>query len=104
MIYFVQCNGPDGPVKIGWVKTAANLWRRMHEFSIGNPYPLSILGTIIDGTRGEEGDLHDKFNLYLIQGEWFTLSLSLQNYIKSHCLGGGAFHSTPYGGKRTAPR
>ena len=96
MIYFVQCNGPKGPVKIGWVRDSTKLWKRMAALTVGNPYPLAILGTIKDAGHIEEASLHAKFNPYLLQGEWFNFNPNLRNYIKSHCLDGGVFKNTSY--------
>jgi hypothetical protein len=96
MVYFVQCNGPKGPVKIGWVRDETRLWKRMAMLSTGNPYPLTVLGTIKEADREQEAALHAKFDPYRLLGEWFTFNDHLKRYIKSHCYGGGTFANSTY--------
>jgi hypothetical protein len=93
MVYFVQCNGLDGPIKIGYVSSPDNLAMRMRDLQVGNPYPLAVVGTIKDASFEDECELHHKFEEYSIRGEWFESSKALKMYIRGHCLGGGAFRT-----------
>jgi hypothetical protein len=74
-VYFIQCNGDQGPIKIGFTthKTAQS---RMAGMTTGNPYELRILGTR-PGTVRDECKLHRKFKNQHLRGEWFAWSEDL---------------------------
>lgn len=73
----------------------------MAMLSIGNPYVLTVLGTMKEADRELEACLNRRFSSYLIQGEWFTFNSSIRNYIKAHCLAGGAFRNGSYATRKT---
>jgi hypothetical protein len=67
-VYFMQCGGPEGPIKIGW---AANPEKRKRELQTGAPGPLNILHTIPGGVRQERA-LHELLKEARLHGEWFS--------------------------------
>lgn len=68
-IYFIQCNGPDGPIKIGKAKF---IDKRLSELQIGCPYDLALIGhVLVDDADLEERRLHGCFARHKIRGEWF---------------------------------
>lgn len=68
-VYFIQCNGPDGPIKIGQAKF---IDKRLSELQIGCPYELALIGhAMVDDASLVEGRLHDAFREHRIRGEWF---------------------------------
>lgn len=72
-IYFIQCNGTDGPIKIG---IAVDPNRRLSELRIGCPYPMQMLATC-PGDDMLERQLHATFRDDRIHGEWFTCTPKL---------------------------
>ncbi len=66
-VYFIQCNGPTGPVKIGW---SANVNRRQSDLQMSTPYDLALIGKHY-GERSLEAELHALFADHSIRGEWF---------------------------------
>lgn len=68
-IYFVQCNGSDGPIKIGYAKS---IDRRLSVLRNGCPYDLMLLGYAwVDDAEIVERTLHSRFASQRIHGEWF---------------------------------
>lgn len=69
LVYFIQCNGADGPVKIG---IAVDPQRRLSELRIGCPYPMELLATaVVEDADLAERRLHMRFAARRIHGEWF---------------------------------
>jgi hypothetical protein len=66
-IYFVTCDAPDFPIKIGWSKDCR---RRAFTLQVSLPYKLVVLGTR-PGTLEDERDLHLAFSADRLEGEWF---------------------------------
>lgn len=68
-VYIIQCNGDDGPLKIG---IAVDPQRRLSELRIGCPYPMQLLGYSpdIDPDMAERR-LHAAHWKRRIHGEWF---------------------------------
>ena len=77
-IYFVQSNGEDGPVKIGY--TANDAMKRVAELASGSPYETALL-LDLPGDRALEKALHKRFAADRIRGEWFRLSDCLRWFI-----------------------
>jgi Meiotically Up-regulated Gene 113 (MUG113) protein len=77
-VYFIQCNGDDGPVKIG---IAVDPNRRLSELRIGCPYPMRLLGVgaFPDADLAERA-LHARFHNARIHGEWFKCGPVLLEY------------------------
>ena|ERR1035437_7064974 len=85
MIYFLQCNGENGPIKIGYSTNADTLTTRMEDFSTGNPYPLRLLGTITHASEMDEHALQRRFASLRLRGEWFNGDYRLKAYIRQAC-------------------
>jgi hypothetical protein len=80
LVYFVTCTtSPHYPVKIGWTK---NLAGRLEKMQGGNPNVLTVL-VAVAGTYKDERELHRRFKLHHIRGEWFQRSSDLLAYIAS---------------------
>lgn len=68
-LYFIQCNGERGPVKIGYAKSVD---QRLSNIRMSNPYPLALLGSLsIAHPKDVEEQLHMRFQRTHIRGEWF---------------------------------
>jgi hypothetical protein len=80
-IYFIQCNGPKGPIKIG---QAVDPNRRLSELRIGCPYPMSMLVTFQpEDADLEERRLHLVFRHLRIHGEWFEFATELLAFVRT---------------------
>jgi DNA-binding XRE family transcriptional regulator len=77
MIYFVQSNDH---VKIGY---AINPKYRIRSIQTSHPFKLYPL-LVLDGTLIDETKLHDQFQQYRVNGEWFTLCEEIQTFINEH--------------------
>jgi len=75
-IYFIQA-GNNGAIKIGY---ADNVEKRLKQIQTGNPYKLKLLKTI-NGNFEIEKNLHKLFYKDRLEGEWFTPSKELMDYI-----------------------
>lgn len=75
-LYLVQCNGDDGPIKIGH---AQDLDRRMHTLRIGCPYAIEQLASVWvnDDVQSIEAMLHERFASSWIRGEWYQCTPEL---------------------------
>ncbi len=74
-IYFIQCNGARGPIKIG---KAVDPNRRLSELRIGCPYPMTLLASsVAEDADLEERRLHMVFAHLRIHGEWFECATEL---------------------------
>jgi hypothetical protein len=68
-IYFLQCNGAEGPIKIGQAKY---IEKRVSELQIGCPYPLLLIGHAwFEDADTAEQEIHEVFRQHRMQGEWF---------------------------------
>lgn len=76
-VYFAQCNGSRGPIKIG---TATDVERRIAELAVGNPYGIKLLLAIC-APAGIEKELHYHFGWARIRGEWFEATDRLLDLI-----------------------
>jgi len=76
MIYFIKSE--SGHVKIGF--TDHNIEQRLIALQCGNPYRLSILGTI-DGDREQEKLIQQKFKKKRCNGEWFIFDDEVREFI-----------------------
>jgi hypothetical protein len=76
-VYFVQCNGEQGPIKIG---VTTDMPKRLRDLQAANPYPLQLLGMVIGG-RVMESALHKRFASTRTNGEWFGYSAELRGFI-----------------------
>jgi hypothetical protein len=78
-VYFIQVIS-SGNVKIGYSK---NIKSRLSTIQTSIPEKIKLLG-FISGDKVKEKELHKKFNLYHIRGEWFRCSSTLIDYINTH--------------------
>jgi hypothetical protein len=80
-VYFIQCNGDEGPIKIGM---AVDPPRRLSELRIGCPYPMVLLAAVqVKDAAAEERRYHALFASQRIHGEWFTCSEPLRSLAMS---------------------
>lgn len=67
-LYIVQCNGEAGPIKIGMARDVA---KRIAQFRIANPYPLTCLAQH-QAPYEAERLIHARFSHAALGGEWFA--------------------------------
>ena len=77
MIYFIQ-EGENGLIKIGYSHSPE---RRLAKLQTGNPKPLKIIMTL-DGDLDFESVLHQKFDDFRADGEWFYPVKPIREFIK----------------------
>lgn len=77
-VYFLQEQSGDRLVKIG--TTTGNPYGRMASLQTGNGRKLGLL-VAVPGGRDEEDQLHKKFATERQEGEWFTPSKRLLNFV-----------------------
>jgi hypothetical protein len=71
-VYFVGIGDPyTTHVKVGF--TRKNPWARMASLQTGCPFKMRLLGFVF-GNEGMEAELHDVFDYYRKEGEWFEHS------------------------------
>jgi hypothetical protein len=76
-LYFVQCNGERGPVKIGYAK---DVDQRLSNIRMSNPYPVAVIAHVhIEYPATIEEQLHSRFGNSNIRGEWFAWSPQLED-------------------------
>lgn len=76
-VYFLLDEESDA-VKIG--HSASDVAARITNHQIGNPRPLRLLGVMPGDVRFEH-ELHRRFLLHLIRGEWFKYSGAVKEYL-----------------------
>lgn len=77
-VYFIKAEGLNR-VKIGISK---NPEERLKQLQIGSPFKLSLIATT-PGNIELERSLHNKFSHIICDGEWFHLTMELENYINT---------------------
>ncbi len=77
-VYFIQCGGDDGPVKIGFTR---DLHRRLTDLQIANPYPLRVVLELPGADELYEFALHRHFAAACLRGEWFAFTPELRAWI-----------------------
>ena len=75
--YFIQ-SVDGGPIKIG---SSINPNERLKRLQTSHHSELRIIGII---KKNIERELHQRFNVYRLSGEWFNPEEKLINYINSH--------------------
>ena len=94
-VYFIQANGPSGPVKIGY--TGRRVSQRLAEGQTFAPEELTVL-VEAPGTPADEAKLHRLFAPLRLRGEWFRYEgelrelvmmlmlddVTLQSWLESH--------------------
>lgn len=76
VVYFIRC---CDFIKIG---KAVNIEMRMSELQVGNPFPLTLLGTI-PGGYDEEKNYHAIFCEARHRGEWFRITPELVDGLRT---------------------
>ena len=66
-VYFIQSEGPDGLIKIGYTK---NVFKRLQDLRNNSSYPLKLLHDV-DGDVATERAMHERFIHLHYRGEWF---------------------------------
>jgi len=79
-VYFVKSGGY---VKIG---VSNDIPRRMKDLQTGSAETLELLHTE-SGSFDREAELHQQFDAYRVNGEWFQLSNEIIDYIKDNRTG-----------------
>lgn len=73
-VYFVACGDF---VKIGWSRD----WQaRIHGLRTSNPNPIEVL-LVVTGTRQDECELHCRFQLCRVHGEWYRPTQEMLDHI-----------------------
>lgn len=78
VIYFIQAGASGRPIKIGY---SANFHRRIQDLQLAVPDSLEVLG-LLEGTVGDEADLHKTFSHLRIHGEWYRADQELLEFVK----------------------
>ena len=75
-VYFIQA-GVNGAIKIGYTD---NVGKRLKQIQTGNPHKLNLL-KVVNGGFDVESSIHKLFSEYRLEGEWFTPSREIMEYI-----------------------
>lgn len=81
MIYFIQCNGDRGPIKIGYT-SLKSAEPRLRHMETDNPYHLRLLASMGGGPAIERA-IQKKFADDRIRGEWYRPTHSILEFIGS---------------------
>jgi hypothetical protein len=84
VIYFMQIDMPESPVKIGFTKTSVR--RRIMTLQQMAPFRIKWLG-YFDGHYTEERKAHRKFHDIRVRGEWFQPTPEVFAFIDEKCPG-----------------
>lgn len=79
MIYFIQ-SGLSGPIKIGYTRYTEKAQSRLKQLQTGSWEKLHLV-CIIRGAMSAEQGLHEEFQEYRLQGEWFQPVIKLLDMI-----------------------
>ncbi len=77
-VYFVQSEGPGGPIKIGYAQCPI---QRLSNLRTSSAYELELLG-VLPGEKFLEQEVHNRFRKDSIRGEWFKDSVELRKFIE----------------------
>jgi hypothetical protein len=91
MIYFIK-NVVSGHFKIGF---SDNPRKRLKELQTGSDNRLVLIKSI-EGDKKLEASLHEQFSPYRLDGEWFSPSEDIMNFISgktANTLEGKFFHT-----------
>jgi hypothetical protein len=78
-IYFVTCDAPDFPIKIGM---AGDVTERLRDIRTSLPFEPILLASY-PGTSKDERAIQKRFEALRIRGEWFRRENELLDYIAS---------------------
>ena len=80
-IYFIHCDEPHQPIKIGY---AADPATRLYSMQVGCPLPLSLMAYAeVPDAKQVEARLHERFDESRIRGEWFAATPELLEVAKA---------------------
>jgi len=71
-VYFIQARS-GGPVKIGWTYSPD---RRLKSLQSASPYKL-VIRKLVPGTQRLEHYLHQRYEAYRLEGEWFEVQTDM---------------------------
>ena len=71
-VYIIHCKDL-ATIRIGY---SDNPFARLSQLQMGNSSELSIV-SVFKGGREEEAELHDRFELNGVRGEWFSVDDNL---------------------------
>jgi len=77
-VYFAQCNGPGGPIKIGRSQDAE---KRMRGLRVDCPYPIALVA--LAPRNMSEKEIIEAFMDSWLHGEWFVESPELRSFIRA---------------------
>ena len=69
-LYILKAEGTDA-VKIGF--TSLDLSKRVRDLQTGCPHDLKLVASI-EGTKGQESEIHETLRDYRIRGEWYDIN------------------------------
>lgn len=79
-IYFIQCEGPGRPIKIGYAEDPD---KRLANLQAGCPYRLVLLEDVeLEDARELEHKLHQRFRARVLRGEWFEETPELLDLVR----------------------
>jgi hypothetical protein len=78
-VYFIRVTSR---VKIG---VATNPASRMMEMQVGCPWPMTIVG-MVPGSYPLESELHKRFKVHRLDGEWFRYAPEIKQFVREHGL------------------
>lgn len=82
LVYFLEMDHGDHPVKIGTTRSALDLSYRILSLQTACAYRLKFLGAI-PGGRDVEAAMHRKFAHGRLKGEWFHPYQKLRKFLES---------------------
>ena len=89
-VYFIR-DGADGPIKIGY--TTRPMKHRLAELQSATHRQL-VVQAVVPGTREAESQLHDRFTVWRLSGEWFGPCADLVNL--AHCVAVAMRHNSGF--------
>ena len=81
MLYFMTCEAPDFPVKIG---ISSSVEWRLHKMQTTMPYRVVLLGTM-PGDLSTEKEMHLTFRPMRLRGEWFRRDPAILDFVAHNC-------------------
>lgn len=78
-IYFVTCDAPDFPIKIGM---SGNVEERLRDIRTALPFEPVLMASFT-GTSKDETAVHGRFAHLRLRGEWFRRDAALVDWIEN---------------------
>ena len=100
-VYFIGIRAQPTYVKIGWTSVSAEA--RADDLQTGIPYELEVLG-VLPGSQRDERQLHRRFEVARVRGEWFTPTTEIYEFIRTNTRKNrGEWFHRPRRGVRVSP-